>query len=439
MWWPSDVSSQSVRHFIPLLFVVSFVSALYDSSDDVIDLTASNFHSRVINGDEIWVVEFYAPWCGHCKALAPEYKKAANALKGIVKVGAVDMTQHQSVGQPYNVQGFPTIKIFGGDKQKPSDFQGQRTAKAIVDAAMREAQNTVTARLGEKKSKDVIELTDDNFEEQVLHSKDMWLVEFYAPWCGHCKQLKPHWEKVATELNGKVKVAALDATVHRKMAEMFGIQGFPTIKFFSPGSSASDAQDYDGSRTASDILSWINDKINENRPPPEVVEATSPEVVDQACKEKQLCIFSVLPDILDCQSECRNQYLEILKDLAAKFRKNPWGWLWTAPGKQTKIEEALGMGGFGYPALAAINYRKMKYAMLKGSFGKDGIHEFLRDLSYGRGRTAPLSGTEFPKIEKYEPWDGKDGEMPVEEELDLSDVDLDDVNDEKNKKKKSEL
>lgn len=49
----------------------------------------------------------------------------------------------------------------------------------------------------------------------------------------------------------------------------------------------------------------------------------------------------------------------------------------------------------------------------------------FRDLSYGKGNTAPVKGTELPKINKIEPWDGKDGVLPEEEDIDLSDVDLD--------------
>lgn len=55
--------------------------ALYPSSGNVIELTPSNFDKLVLQGDEIWVVEFFAPWCGHCQNLVPEYTKAANALK----------------------------------------------------------------------------------------------------------------------------------------------------------------------------------------------------------------------------------------------------------------------------------------------------------------------------------------------------------------------
>lgn len=49
---------------------------------------------------------------------------------------------------------------------------------------------------------------------------------------------------------------------------------------------------------------------------------------------------------------------------------------------------------------------------------------FYRDLSFGRGQTAPVKGAEMPKIITTEPWDGKDGELPPEEDIDLSDVDL---------------
>ena len=104
---------------------------------------------QVIKSDSLWIVEFYAPWCGHCQRLTPEYTKAAKALKGVVKVrasfdvvgvlsnvqlflcqiGAVNADDHKSLGGQYQVQGFPTIKIFGLNKNKPEDYQGERTAK----------------------------------------------------------------------------------------------------------------------------------------------------------------------------------------------------------------------------------------------------------------------------------------------------------------------
>lgn len=415
--------------------------ALYDSSDEVVELTAANFQQKVLNDESVWIVEFFAPWCGHCKSLVPEYKKTAKALKGIVKVGAVDMTQHESLGAPYGVRGFPTIKVFGSDKKNPSDYNGQRSAQSFVDAAINEIRKTANARLGGggsssrqsgsgggKGGNDVIELTDSNFEELVLKSKDLWLVEFFAPWCGHCKNLEPHWKAAASELKGKIKLGALDATVHTVMANRFNIRGFPTIKYFGGGEKTiSDAVDYDGGRTTSDIVQWASAKVSENLPPPELKQATSQSVIESLCNDKQLCIVTFLPHILDCQSKCRNDHLQMLKELADKFKKNPWGWIWTEAAQQPELEEAFGIGGFGYPALIAVNSRKMKYSTLTGSFSKTGISEFLRDLSYGKGKTSSLKGTEFPKVQEVDPWDGKDGEMPVEEELDLSDVELDDL------------
>jgi len=424
-----------------LLLALSACNALYSSSDDVVELTQQNFNSKVIGGDELWLVEFYAPWCGHCKSLVPEWKKAATALKGVVKVGAVDSTVHANLAGQYGIRGYPTIKIFGSNKNNPEDYQGGRTAQAIIDVAMNKVKQIVNGRMGGKSSgggksggggggnkDDVVELTDSNFEKEVIQAEEMVLVEFFAPWCGHCKTLAPEWAKAATELKGKVKLAALDATAHTMMSQKYGIQGFPTIKMFPAGKKTGEALEYDGGRKSGDIVAWALDKFSQNIAPPEIVEMTKSDALENACSKQQLCIISILPHILDCQSDCRNGYLKILKELGDKYKQRNWGWVWAEGGSQTEVEEAFEIGGFGYPAMAALNARKMKFSPLRGSFSEVGINEFLRQLAVGRGSTIPMRNQQLPILE-IDAWDGKDGQLPVDDDIDLSDVELDDLDD----------
>lgn len=408
-------------------------TALYGPHTEVVDLSSANFKNRVIDSDEVWIVEFFAPWCGHCQSFAPEYIKAAAALKGVVKVGAVDADQDKSLAGQYGVRGFPTVKIFGANKNSPTDFNGGRTAEGVASAGLQELKKVVDQRLGKKTSSggggkgksDVVELDDSNFEELVLDSEDLWLVEFFAPWCGHCKNLAPHWEKAATELKGKVKLGAVDATVHQGLASKYGIKGFPTIKFFPGGKKdSSSAEEYNGGRTADDIVQWALEKAADAAPPPELHQVTKLKVLQEACENNQLCVVSVLPHIYDCQSECRNGYLDVLRRLGDKFRRNRWGWVWAEAMAQPKLEEALEIGGFGYPALAVLNSRKMKYSLLRGSFSYEGINEFLRELAYGRGSSVSVKGAKLPEVVDSEAWDGKDAKMEEPEDIDLSDVDL---------------
>jgi protein disulfide-isomerase A6 len=100
-------------------------------------------------------------------------------------------------------------------------------------------------------------------------------------------------------------------------------------------------------------------------------------------------------------------------------------------GEQPKFEDAFEVGGFGYPAMVAVNTRKLKYSTMTGSFGRDGIGEFLRDLSYGRGKTSTLRSANFPEAEKVKAWDGKDAEELVIDDIDLSDVELEDLDEPK--------
>jgi protein disulfide-isomerase A6 len=128
------------------------VSALYSKSSGVVDLNANNFDSRVKDSDGVWIVEFYAPWCGHCKQLVPEYQKAAKALKGIIGVGGINCDEEKQLCGQYGVKGFPTIKVFGSNKNKPEDYQGGRDAAGIVQGAQKAAQKVVAERMGGKSS-----------------------------------------------------------------------------------------------------------------------------------------------------------------------------------------------------------------------------------------------------------------------------------------------
>mgnify|MGYP001137880865 CR=1 FL=1 len=133
------------------------VMAFVVQASDVVVLTNDNF-DEVINGNEFVLVEFFAPWCGHCKKLAPEYEVAATALKGVAVLATVDCTVEEALASRFGIQGFPTLKFFvrGGE---PIDYQGERTAKglqawvtsktepAVIDISDMEAFNKFDERL----------------------------------------------------------------------------------------------------------------------------------------------------------------------------------------------------------------------------------------------------------------------------------------------------
>jgi protein disulfide-isomerase-like protein len=99
----------------------------------------------------------------------------------------------------------------------------------------------------------VVDLDDSNFTS-FLAQHPYTLVEFYAPWCGHCKALAPEYEKLGELAEGKqFTIAKVDATVAEKSAGGYEVEGYPTIKFIANGFPI----DYKGGRNANDMLEWL--------------------------------------------------------------------------------------------------------------------------------------------------------------------------------------
>ncbi|KAI8075394.1 thioredoxin-like protein [Gilbertella persicaria] len=106
------------------------------ADSDVLSLTDKTFDQEVSNQD-LMLVEFFAPWCGHCKALAPEYEIAATTLKDKIKLAKVDCTENQDLCQKHGIQGYPTLKVFRGTES--TDYKGARKADGIVSYMQKQA------------------------------------------------------------------------------------------------------------------------------------------------------------------------------------------------------------------------------------------------------------------------------------------------------------
>ncbi|KAJ4745854.1 Protein disulfide-isomerase like 2-2 [Rhynchospora pubera] len=415
-----------------LLSVASPSAALYSASSPVLQLNPSNFKSKVLDSNRIVLVEFFAPWCGHCKALTPIWERAASVLKGVVTVAALDADAHQALAQEYGIRGFPTIKVFVPGKP-PMDYQGAREVKPIAEFALKQVKGLLKDRLegkatggssssssekSETKSSASIELTSRSFDETVIKSKDLWIVEFFAPWCGHCKKLAPEWKRASNNLKGKVKLGHVNCDEEKSLMSRFNVQGFPTILVF--GADKENPFVYEGARTAAAIESFALEQLETNAGPAEVVELTGTDVMEEKCASAAICFVSFLPDILDSKADGRNKYLELLLSVAEKFKRSPYSFVWAAAGKQSDLETKVGVGGYGYPAMVALNTKKGVYAPLKSSFQKDPIIEFVKEAGRGGKGNLPLANT--PTITQTEPWDGKDGEVIEEDEFSLEEL-----------------
>ncbi|KAG2147563.1 protein disulfide isomerase [Suillus clintonianus] len=237
------------------------------SASNVVDLNPDNFDSEIGKGKP-GLVEFFAPWCGHCKNLAPIYEQLGDAFahaKGKVVVAKVDADGvGKSLGQKYGVTGYPTLKWFD-EKGNIEPYEGGRDLDAL--ASFITTKSGVKSNIKPPPPPETLILDVHSFDDVALDETKDVLVTFTAPWCGHCKSLKPIYEQVAIDFKPESTciVANIDADAqpNKEIAGRYGVSSYPTIKFFPRGGKEVEA--YEGPRTEQAFVAFLNERCGTQR------------------------------------------------------------------------------------------------------------------------------------------------------------------------------
>ncbi|CEL06248.1 Putative PDI related protein A (PrpA) [Aspergillus calidoustus] len=244
-----------------LLLAASLLAALpvnadglYTNKSPVLQVDQKGYNKLIANSNYSSIVEFYAPWCGHCQNLKPAYEKAAKNLDGLAKVAAVncdDEANKPFCGQ-MGIQGFPTLKIVTPSKKpgKPrvEDYQGPRTAKGIVDAVVDKIPNHVKRA------------TDKNLDEWLAEDEGSPKAILFTEKGTTSALIR----SLAIEFLGSIKVAQI-RNKETDAVEKFGITDFPSLVLL-PG-NGQDSIIYHGELKKGPMVEFLSQAASPNPDP----------------------------------------------------------------------------------------------------------------------------------------------------------------------------
>ncbi|KAF7087517.1 hypothetical protein CFC21_090700 [Triticum aestivum] len=319
----------------------------------VLLLTAANF-TAVLAARRHVMVEFYAPWCGHCRALAPHYSAAATHLaeQGVdVALAKVDATEDHDLAQAHGVQGYPTLLFFIDGV--PRDYSGERTKDAIV------------AWIGKKLGPAVQNLTTVDEAEKIVTGDDVAVLAFLDHLSGaHSDELA-----AASRLEDTI---SFYQTTSPDVAKLFHID--PEAKRPSVVLLKKEEEKltvFDGEFRASAIAEFVS----ANKIPliTTLTQETAPAIFDNPIK-KQILLFAVAKE--------SSKFLPIIKETAKSFKGKLLFVFVERDNEEVgePVANYFGITGNETTVLAYTGNEDAKKFFFSGEISLDTIKEFAQDF-----------------------------------------------------------
>ncbi|XP_018322919.1 probable protein disulfide-isomerase A4 [Agrilus planipennis] len=292
---------QNMGLFLVSVVIISLLSISF--SENVLELSENNFE-RTLDNFKYVMVKFYSPECTNCKALNPVYQEIARKINDIdlaspVKLAEVDATHELSLTQKFKVASYPSLLLFEKGSLK-GEYKGTMDPSEILNWLLKQTQilfvifchciikisvflyknyffflmmrrnnlllffvSLLAVFIGVIICDDtsILELDRDSFQATLRENKFV-LVNFYAPWCKYCRDFNPTYQATARkleELGSSIRLAKVDATIERPLANQYNIKGYPTLVFFKNGVPS---DQYGGIRTQKGIVTWLLKKAD---------------------------------------------------------------------------------------------------------------------------------------------------------------------------------
>lgn len=392
------------------LAFIELGSCMYTSEDAVQILDEASFDAELMKSSDYWLVEFYAPWCGHCKKLAPDWKKAAKDLKGKARLGAVDCDVEKALCSKYDVKGFPTIKVFKeGGSSKVEDYNGARDADGIVsfvEQASEGGSNPYSKIVAMPKYTEMFNFlylspTEKLPKVLLFSTGDASTPSWFANLAVKYKQ-------------GKTKTAAFaqvreEDAAQSKAAERFGAK-FPSIvicHISGEGEGYFTVMSLEEKHSATvkaaqkmiDSIASLEEADHSPMPafpmpdkPRKQADATflhlTEDNIGTKCfgGKKSVCLIALVKAAGDEFME-----KEDLVEISKKYRNDPIAFTWVDGSAQSEFLSGFGLEWAGEPKLVAVKTgKKNRFVVFDGEWQRTSINSFVDKILGGDMMFKPL-------------------------------------------------